>query len=265
MWSPKVLEKIKELKKSILKKKIMLGFIIDSYSFMDKVYKYIHTIIAILTPIIATMQDLTSDPNVINKITIASSVLVAIMLKIKEYVTHERVRELSKTQTIKYTQLYERIDREILKPENKRQVDDDFIYWITREFQHIEMFDPELSYNEKKKFTALCKTKGIPIDDDMAALEILLHADEQKILHAEEQNQSSIGIVDNHGLVDSKLVDSNSKSVDSKLEDSNTPRPLTRNRSVSDEKSREEFKQSIKKMSPSADMQWTMERLNNLG
>jgi hypothetical protein len=178
-WSLLALSKIKELKKTILKKKVMLNFIIDSYAWWDKAYRWFHISIAAFTPFIGIVSVTVEKSKEMQILFVILSSIVATMLKLKEYILFEKIRDVSKGQTILYSQLYERIERETIKPDNKKQPEDEFIYWINREFSHIELGDPELTYSDKDKFIKLCQSKGIPFDDDMDALQLLLKNDNQ--------------------------------------------------------------------------------------
>lgn len=197
MWTVGGIDRIKNIKKSILKKKIMLGFIIDSYAWLDKIYRWTHNGLAVLTPILIIAQTTMNDTNgekkengVSGTIATIFGFIVAGMLKLKDYVTYDKIRDTAKMQTIKYQQLFERIENESLKPEDKRQSESDFIYWLGREFQHIEVNDPDLTNSEKKKFIKLCKEKNIPYDEDLELLNKLSQDTQipQKIMDDKTRN-----------------------------------------------------------------------------
>jgi len=92
------------------------------------------------------------------------------MIKVKDFLKHGKIKDIGKRQIIKYRYLYEKIECEMIKDPNDRQNDDEFIYWISREYNHIEMNDPEITYKDKKKFHRECKIKNIPYDDDISLL-----------------------------------------------------------------------------------------------
>ena len=173
-WSPNAFTKIKEIKKTILKKKIMLNFIIDSYAWWDRAYRWGHITVATLSPFFGVITIAAEDSSTMKVITIIVSAVAAGMLKFKEYIKFGELRDTAKQQTVKYSQLFERIEREMIKPDIKKQSEDEFIYWINREFSQVELSDPELSYSDKQKFLALCKLQNIPYDEDLDALQILM-------------------------------------------------------------------------------------------
>lgn len=177
-WSDTSVNKINNIKKSILRKRIMLTIIIDSYSTKDKFYRYLHIILAVVTPILAIIDDSlrckeTASSETPSIITIILSTVVAGMVKLKDYLDFDKIRDVSKTQSVKYGQLYDRIESEMVKPANKKQSEDDFIYWIVREYNNIELDDPDLKQSDKEKFIAVCKEKGIPFDEDFYKLQDL--------------------------------------------------------------------------------------------
>lgn len=171
MWSEATFTRIKEIKKAILKKKILLSIVIENYTRLNKIFKYLHMTIALSTPAISLFD---------SNVTLILSSIVAGMIKLKDYLKFDKIRELAKQQTIKYEQLYQRIERELTKKESDRQIEDEFIYWITREFNHIELADPEVSHGIKKKFIEKCQQLKIPYDEDLELLQILIKTDDQQ-------------------------------------------------------------------------------------
>jgi len=238
MWTPIGLIKIKELKKAILKKKIMLNFLVDVYSWWDKAYRYVQLLIAIGTPIFGLIELLLTGSD--GTVSIVLSCVVAAMIKFKDHIMYDKIRDTAKEQTIKYTQLFERIERELIKPDAKKQSEDDFIYWINREYTNLELNDPELSFSDKKKFIELCKSKGIPIEEDLTVLLELLSS-------TTDTNNLNTNHIDN--LNTDKITNNdNSKSII---------------QSVSEEE-KTEYKDKVANMNAKADFVWTMERLDNI-
>jgi len=218
--------KLKQIKRTILKKKIMLGFVIDNYSVWDRAFRYTHLFLAVSTPIVVTIQGTVSESNPTAAIVL--SFVVAAMVKIKEYVVYDKIRDTAKEQTVKYTQLYERIEQGEAKQEA------DFIYWITRELHNIELNDPDLSHGEKQKFLLLCKEKGIPYDDDVAALVQLSNPGQLTT----EQCEPDIPQPKEHLVL--SIV------------------------SPPDEQQKTEFKKTVSNVDVRSDVKWTIERLNEL-
>lgn len=169
-WSAAGYKCINDIKKTILKKKIKLSFIINNYSLKDKVFKYVHIILAIATPVCALVEELT---NTVQGSTLILSLLVASMIKLRSHLKYSKIHTIAKEQTVKYKQLYDRIESELIKPIAKRQAEDDFIYWIIREHNNIEASDPELTASDTVAFKKICIEKKIPYDEDLQVLQIL--------------------------------------------------------------------------------------------
>ena len=183
-WSESGKQQITELKKMIVKKKIMLGFMIDDYSLLDRRFRYVHTALATSIPLISFINEMvTGTTDQTAMATLVLSGIVAGMIKIKDTLKFGKMVVIAQQQTVKYKQLYQRIEREMNKQESKREAEESFIYWVNREYNNIEMADPELTHNMKKKFIALCKEKGIPYDEDMDALNNLLADTTQELTH----------------------------------------------------------------------------------
>jgi hypothetical protein len=299
-WSDAGAQKIKNIKISVLKKKIMMSFLIDNYSFQDKVFRWTHTFLAVTTPILTTIQTLIYDRDreTSNTPGVAAVVLgfvAAGMLKLKEYVKYDKIRDSAKEQTVKYQQLYERIENEALKSDDKRQIESDFMYWLGREFQHIEVNDPELSASEKKKFIQLCRERNIPYDEDLELLNTLSHEKSSttaplntivletpklpdkptvnKILdrhvnnvpHDTSQQQSQQeNKIQSTNDSDHDEVDTLPPTMHKVLSLKTDYSSLSRMRSPSEEEERKKYKDSLKNMNTKADMQWAMDRLSNL-
>ena len=239
-WTATTYKKLKNIKISILKKKIMLNFIIESFSFRDKLYRYLHISISLLTIIFSVISDsIKSDAT--DKITIVFSIIVAIMIKIKDYITYDQVRDSAKVQTVKYTQLYERIDREIDKDD--KQAESEFIYWINREFQHIETMDPELSYSDQKKFIQFCKSRKIHWNDDINTIDQLLK-DESTVVNSAAN------------------TDNTEHKIDVAPAESRITIEHTHNADINYNK--QDIQKNMSALSTSADMNWTMQRLSNI-
>jgi hypothetical protein len=215
-WSNITVQQIKLLKKAILKKKIMLGFVIDSYSKYDKIFRYLHILLAVCVFGLGVAEEIARDSTgSTSTVTIILSAAVVAMMKLKDYLNYDKIKESAKQQTIKYEQLYQRIEREMFKPNGKRQKEEDFLYWIGREYNGIEMADPELSHSMQKKFAELCKEKGIPYDSDLEALTVLLRDDEDpdqnmrlQIKIVEEVNKED-GLTKEMQKADRKILESN--------------------------------------------------------
>jgi hypothetical protein len=289
-WSEQGINKIRQIKKDILKKKIMLSYIIDSYSWWDRAYRWGHIIFATLAPLSGLADIATESTGALKGMYLALSCIVAVMLKIKEYINFGEIRDTAKTQAVKYSQLYERIERESIKPDIRKQVEDEFIYWINREYSQIELVDPELSPNEKTKFIEKCKTLGITYDDDLSILQNLLYLDKVKSV----TDSHAMSVIDTrHMPTNDVVIDiSNLTALDTTPDtetnttldtETNTtklthldtapdtsPSPtiplvyVQRPRINTDQHERDSFKESLKKLNPKTDMEWAISRLHNL-
>jgi len=286
MWSKKSNTLINDIKRTILMKKIMLNFMIDNYSKYDKLFRYCHMSIAALTPTIATINKLAStNEEQSNTVTLILSSLVAAMIKIKDYLKFDKIKDVAKQQTIKYEQLYQRIEREMLKSIDKRQTEGDFIYWINREFNNIEISDPDLSQSLKQKYIKFCKDNHIPFDNDIDSLQILIHNKDVKL---EQIKSNEIKVLDNcnteditvieHNIVQNdSFVNTDEMNTRSSTDEMNTRSSAdgmntrssademnTRARTLSDENDKKEYKQKIQELDINKDLNWALERLNTI-
>lgn len=199
-WSDEAHKSISNCKKSILKKKIKLSFIINNYSFKDKLFRYIHIILAIATPAFALADELTDR---LQGSTLILSLLVASMIKLRSHLKYDKLHSVAKEQTVKYKLLYDRIESELIKPISKRQAEDDFIYWIIREHNNIESGDPELTPSDHVAFKQLCIDKKIPYDEDLHILQVLSDVSSSSIsIRKESEN---INVDDDLAWVMSRL------------------------------------------------------------
>lgn len=263
-------KKINDFKKTIIMKKIMLNYIIDSYAWWDKAYRWTHAFSALAAFMLGTADKIIGTNDATTNLFIILAGITAVMVKVKDYLKFDKIRDLAKDQNVKYKQLFERIDRELMKPEKKQQTEDDFIYWINREFNNIEMSDPELSHSERKKFIEDCKSKGIPYDSDIELLNSLgSSSNTSNVIQSAVlvSDPSSNVVVDVHPGIQSHILSSNiPTNVKSQItSDDNQPNiQPTRFRSPSDEKDRQNYKNTLKTLNTKDDLRWAMERLNNL-
>lgn len=264
VWSESGLLKIKDLKKSILKKKIMLSFIIDNYAWWDKAFRWTHIGLAILTPILTTVQDTIQGANGSSTASIIIGFIVAGMLKLKDYVTYDKVRETAKEQTVKYRQLYETIESPQTS-HKKYHNEEEFINWVTESYNHICLTDPELSHSEKKKFIKFCRDKGIQYDEDLEALENLLGT-------PNDSNKPSENLgVPNMPVQIPVQIPSNqpSENIDRSNMQSNYPSVQPPNKveivvhSIN-ESDCKVFKDTVKNMNTTAEADWTFSRFSSL-
>lgn len=157
----------------------MMNILITNYSWYDKFFNYVHMTVAIITPLLAFISQLGIGADTINTIILITSGIVPGMIKIKDHLKYDKIKDQAKQQSAKYQQLYQHIDREMAK--TVQQNITELVSWVNREFSIIETDDPELNSKLRAKYIQMCKEKNIPYDDDLQELTELLIAppDEQ--------------------------------------------------------------------------------------
>lgn len=176
-WGDDGDRRISEIKTQILLKKLFMGFLIKHYSKWDRVYRWLLMLIALLAPSISILNETISEEGRNEGLVIASIVLeclVAGLIKLKEFVVFDKIQDSAKAQTIKYRQLYDRIEREMMKKPGDRSPMGEFIYWIQREFDALVLNDPEVNYSDIQEFEGECRTNGFPVESDKARLQEIL-------------------------------------------------------------------------------------------
>jgi hypothetical protein len=93
------------------------------------------------------------------------------LIKLKESFKYDKYKEAAKEQSIRYSQLYDKIENDF---HNEEQTEDNFLYWMSREYGMVEMNDPEVSVTQRRKFEAECARRNIPYEDDVTALQNLM-------------------------------------------------------------------------------------------
>jgi hypothetical protein len=264
VWTAVGLDKIKNTKKEVLRKKLIVDFVASNYTFHDKLYKYLHMLLAISVPIVSYINDYVTEHSDSNSPSSAPAIVLGgaafIMIKIRDYLKYDRIREVAKQQSVKYVDLYKRIEREVLSPNVRHQSEDDFIYWINREFNSIEMSDPDISLRMKNKFETLCKHRGFNLLDTKVDVVIDQTNPSSNLFDIEMKKvDASIAEEMSHGANPFSNVDSIQISQIVKANNVET-----RPRAKSDEYNKDEFKKKIDKLDSYADMQWAMDRLNDL-
>lgn len=298
-WDNTVLENIKDVKKKILKNKVMLNFLIDIYGKYDKYYKWGHIATALLSPLFGFINVASETNSSLNVLIVVFGCISTGLIKARDYIDYDKIKEASKRQTVLYTQLFDRIEREIDKPINRRQDSVEFLYWINREYTNIQINDPELTHSDKKKFIQMCKENGIVFDEDLDDLKKLVRTnsnsfkDEVKDEKSNEIKEEKSNEIKNEIKVvkdevkevklikketkidippkiltineDNSATDIQPPTIHRVLAISNiSPTSLNRNRNLSDEKDRSQYKDTLKKLDPKADMTWTMDRMRQL-
>jgi len=157
-------ETFNDLKIKILKKKIRGNFIIESYANIDRLYRYVHMGFAISAPLM-TLIDFaaTGDVNATFSASLILSAVVAGMVKIKDHMKFDKIRDIAKHQNLRYERLYKHIETESIKQQTPTR---EFIYWINRAYIDIEQMDPELPTKDKAKFLKFLADNNIKWDFD---------------------------------------------------------------------------------------------------
>lgn len=265
-WSEGVIEAIKDTKKNILKKKVILNIIIESYSWYDRIFRYSHMTIALVAPLISFLDQMINNTveNTSTAVLVLSSI-VAGMIKLKDYLKFDKLKDQAKQQTIKYQQLYQRIEREMRKTESIRQNGEEFISWITRELSIIEVDDPDLPQSLKEKYIQLCKARGIPYDEDLEALGELFAAKVQNVTDQYAADQTlKMQVQQPINMQEEPRADQKDTRVDLPIDHKTMYKTLRKQRSLSDEADRQEYREKIKNLDTAQDLNWAIDRLNNL-
>jgi hypothetical protein len=246
-WSKHTYLLLKDIKKNILKKKIILSFMVESYALYDKFFRYTHMILAFTIPMISLMdQVINHDVEKTTNVTLVMSSVVAGMIKFKDYLKFDKIKELSKQQTIKYEHLYKKIERESGKLNKMNE--EEFINLINSELTNLDISDPDIPRNIKKKIEALCKSRNVLFEDDIDTLKNLtdVKIDNCDVKVDNIENKAVEIDAENKAVEPPKLVHQFS----------------TRKRSPSDDANAENYKDQMKNLNPQEDIKYAMERLN---
>jgi hypothetical protein len=166
--------KLADIKAFILEKKILLNMINEEYNLYDSIIKVIHLIVAMIQPVISLI-DLLLGQCTDGLVAVVFGIGVVIIMKLREIFNYKKLQEQSKEQSVKYRQLFNMITEEEDKAEYRRQPKDIFVYWIVREYNNIQLNDPEIPKRTNQKFNKLCKEHNITWNADINILEKLLH------------------------------------------------------------------------------------------
>ncbi len=248
-WSSGANIAINDTKKTVLRRKVLLNIIIESYSWYDRVFRYSHMTLALVAPLVSFLdQMITGSVESTSTTVLILSSIVAGMLKLKDYLKFDKLKDQAKQQTIKYQQLYQRIERELHKADSVRQNEEDFIAWITRELSIIEVDDPDIPQSLREKYIKLCKDRGIPYDEDLDALGELFGTKIQIVVdQPAPQIQTITPDAESHPVPETEKY-----------------KTIRKQRSPSDEAERNEYRERIKTLDTSKDLDWAIDRLNGL-
>jgi hypothetical protein len=76
-------------------------------------------------------------------IVVILSTIVAGMIKLKDYLKFDKLKDQAKQQTVKYQQLYQRIEKEMRKQLDTRQNGEEFISWVNQLSNFFIVIDDE--------------------------------------------------------------------------------------------------------------------------
>jgi hypothetical protein len=174
-------KRVNNVKSTILRKKILMTFLVDDFAFYDKISKNIliaaaalpvllGVISSVLQKLAALENRANTDGVIIDIVIIILNAVVIGLIKLKESFKYDKYKEAAKEQSIRYSQLYDKIENDF---HNEEQTEDNFLYWMSREYGMVEMNDPEVSVTQRRKFEAECARRNIPYEDDVTALQNL--------------------------------------------------------------------------------------------
>jgi len=222
--------------------------------------------IALVAPLISFLDQMINNTveNTSTAVLVLSSI-VAGMIKLKDYLKFDKLKDQAKQQTIKYQQLYQRIEREMRKTESIRQNEEEFISWITRELSIIEVDDPDLPQSLKEKYIQLCKARGIPYDEDLEALGELFAAKVQIVVEQAADQYAVDQSLKMHVQQPINMQeDPHNDQKDPNIDHKTMYKTLRKQRSPSDEADRQEYREKVKTLDTAQDLNWAIERLNGL-
>ena len=270
--------KLKDIKAFILERKILLNILNEEYIKYSNLARILHVIFVLIPPVVSLVDLLLGECND-GLVTVVFGVSIVIIMKLREIFNYKRLQEQTKEQSVKYRQLYNRIKEEEDKVQEKRQNDETFIYWIVREYNNIQLNDPDIPMRINEKFIILCKEHNIEWNSDINILEKLLNDFSSPLVQSPIQSpiqspRRRIEELDKH-----ELDKHDTPIIENKNIDLNKMRPIQANnneiiisldklkvRRLSHmlEKSEREYKFLSNNANFKDDTQWTITRLKNL-
>jgi hypothetical protein len=280
--------KLKDIKAFILERKILLNILNEEYIKYSNLARILHVIFVLIPPVVSLVDLLLGECND-GLVTVVFGVSIVIIMKLREIFNYKRLQEQTKEQSVKYRQLYNRIKEEEDKVQEKRQNDETFIYWIVREYNNIQLNDPDIPMRINEKFIILCKEHNIEWNSDINILEKLLNDFSSPLVQSPIQSpiqsprrrieELDKHELDKHELDKHELDKHDTPIIENKNIDLNKMRPIQANnneiiisldklkvRRLSHmlEKSEREYKFLSNNANFKDDTQWTITRLKNL-
>lgn len=157
--------------KTIIKKKILLNIVLDSYATSDKIFKYIHTALAITAPTIGFIDQIVGhsiDPN--GTVILVCSGLVACMVRAKDFLAYDKIKDQTKQQLVKYNSLLQRILVNADKSPESKIPEDILLNEVRSQFTQLELSDPDISRKLYLRYKKYCLDNGVVVEDDIQEL-----------------------------------------------------------------------------------------------
>jgi hypothetical protein len=264
VWSDETLQSLRRFQRDILYAKFKMSFMLDSYEWWDNLYRWGHIVIATLAPIISIVTASVDENSTGYQIlAIVIGTVTAMLIKIKDYVVFDKIRDRAKEQSARYQMLYIRIRNEMAKEPEDRQGPREFFYWTNREFLSISAEDPRMTQEEKDSFKLYCEKKGVKYyDDDVDELKRAMDAvtvDDGP--HIGATDVEMVPADDQRPPPDPAECKDGPPVFKEKKTDEFA---MIRNRASTDRRERQSYLQTVKTLKTPADLAWTMERFRDL-
>jgi hypothetical protein len=165
--------RIKRVKVFILRRKIMLNFLVSLYRKWDRVFKIFQLLAAAAAPCVGLYEKSAKNSGS-EGAGIASAVLgfiVTLTVALRKFIVFDELQNTAKEQTIRYSQLLARIDLESAGSKDPERLLED----VLREYGSIRVNDPVLSADDRESFQKYCIENGIPPDEDLEQIRELLN------------------------------------------------------------------------------------------
>jgi hypothetical protein len=182
--------RIKKIKIFILRRKIMLNFLVSLYRKWDRIFKVFQLLAAVAAPSVGLYEQSAGGTGE-KTMGVASAVLgfiVTLTVALRKFIVFDELQNTAKEQTIRYSQLLARIDLEGAREESNM---DRLLVDILREYSSIRINDPVLSADDREAFQKYCIENRIPPDEDIEQIRELLEekSDVERILAVANNNR----------------------------------------------------------------------------
>lgn len=184
----------------------------EHYNRYDSIYKTFQFLIAITVPIISLIDILVNgNTEKTSTVTTVFSSIVVFTIKFKDKLKYDKIKDIAKHQTVKYAQLYNKIEHEESKPENEKQKPESLLFSVTKDYNSIELADPDVTAKVMASFQKFCIEHNIQYDTDLINLQSL----EDNVNNTENENNSTKDNIENNSTKDNNknndMKDNNAK------------------------------------------------------